>query len=573
MPGGGVVPITGTNDVSRIEAPVTLRAYLIVAFAAFGGIFFGYDTGWMGGVLGMDYFINQYTGEQYPEIKFANMPGGYNPKSDEVKAYRKTTFVVSQSHQSLTTAILSAGTFFGAIIAGDLADFIGRRMTIILGCFIFVIGGILETASTGLNVMVAGRLIAGFGVGFISAIVILYMSEIAPKKVRGAVVAGYQFCITIGILLATCVTYATQNRRDTGSYRIPIAVQFLWAIILATGLALLPESPRYFVKKGKLDQAAKALAVVRGQPVDSEYIQDELAEIIANHEYEMSILPQTSYLGSWMSCFEGKLSSPSSNARRTMLGIMMQMMQQLTGINFIFYFGTVFFQQLGTISNPFLISMVTTLVNVLSTPASFWMVEKIGRRPLLIFGAAFMVIAQFIVGIIGATAGKDTKDHPANPAAVKAMIAFICLNIASFATTWGPTAWIVIGEIFPLTIRSRGVGLSTASNWFWNCIIAVITPYLVSDQKHSANLGSNVFFMWGGLCCISFLFAYFLVPETKGLSLEQVDKMLEETTARTSRKWKPHSTFAGEMHLAEKNIHLGGTQTEHVAPKDAETVV
>lgn len=169
MPGGGVVPITGTADVSRIEAPVTVRAYLIVAFAAFGGIFFGYDTGWMGGVLGMDYFIKQYTGQEYPDVKFP----GLASSSDQVKAYRKTTFVVSQSHQSLTTAILSAGTFFGSIIAGDLADFIGRRMTIILGCFIFVIGGILETASTGLNVMVAGRLIAGLGVGFISAIVIL----------------------------------------------------------------------------------------------------------------------------------------------------------------------------------------------------------------------------------------------------------------------------------------------------------------------------------------------------------------------------------------------------------------
>lgn len=327
-----------------------------------------------------------------------------------------------------------------------------------------------------------------------------YMSEIAPRKVRGAVVAGYQFCITIGILLANCVVYATQNRRDTGSYRIPIAVQFLWAIILGTGLALLPESPRWFVKKGKLDKAAKALARVRGQPVDSEYIQDELAEIIANHEYEMSIIPQTSYLGSWMACFEGKISQPSSNVRRTVLGIFMQMMQQLTGINFIFYFGTVFFQQLGTIDNPFLISLVTTLVNVLSTPFSFVMVEKLGRRMILIWGAALMVIFQFIVGIIGATAGKSSEH---NPAAVKAMIAFICLNISSFAMTWGPAAWIVIGEIFPLTIRSRGVGLSTASNWFWNCIIGVITPYLVADQPHSAKLGSNVFFMWGGLCCIS----------------------------------------------------------------------
>jgi sugar porter (SP) family MFS transporter len=314
---------------------------------------------------------------------------------------------------------------------------------------------------------------------------------------------GYQFCITIGILLANCVVYATQNRRDTGSYRIPIAVQFLWAIILAIGLALLPESPRYWVKKGKLDKAASALGRVRGQPLDSEYIQDELAEIIANHEYEMSIVPQHSYLGSWLACFKGKLSSPSSNARRTTLGIFMQAMQQLTGINFIFYFGPVFFQQLGSISNPFLISLVTTLVNVLSTPASFIMVEKIGRRPLLVFGAAGMVIMQFIVGAIGATAGKNTADHPANPNATRAMIAFICLNISVFATTWGPCAWIVIGEIFPLTIRSRGVGLSTASNWFWNCIIGIITPYLVADREDSARLGSNVFFLWGSLCCIS----------------------------------------------------------------------
>lgn len=301
-------------------------------------------------------------------------------------------------------------------------------------------------------------------------------------------------------MIANCVVYATQERRDSGSYRIPIAVQFLWAIILAVGLFILPESPRYWVKKGKLDKAAHALGRVRGQAIDSEYIQDELAEIIANHEYEMSIVPQTSYLGSWMACFEGKLSSPSSNCRRTVLGIFMQMMQQLTGINFIFYFGPVFFQQLGTIKDPFLISLVTTLVNVCSTPLSFYLVERVGRRNLLIFGAFGMLSMQFIVGAIGATAGKPSEK---NTSATSAMIAFICLNISVFAVTWGPVAWIVIGEIFPLTIRSRGVGLSTSSNWFWNCIIAVITPYLVSDRDDSAKLGSNVFFMWGGLCCVS----------------------------------------------------------------------
>ncbi|KAI4955391.1 hypothetical protein J4E91_001251 [Alternaria rosae] len=434
----------------------------------------------------MDYFIKQYTGAEYPNVVYPD----FGSTSQTIKDYRNSTFVVAPWQQSLVTSILSAGTFFGAIRAGDIADFIGRRFTIIMGCSIFIVGGILETASIGLGVMVAGRLIAGFGVGVISSIVILYMSEIAPKK------------------------------------------------------------------KGKLDKAAAALGRVRGQPLDSEYIQDELDEILANHEYEMSVVPQGSYLGSWMACFKGKLSQPSSNARRTTIGIFMQAMQQLTGINFTFYFGPVFFQQLGSISDPFLISLVTTLVNVLSTPASFVMVEKIGRRPLLVFGAAGMVIMQFIVGAIRATAGRNTADHAANPNATRAMIAFICLNISVFATTWGPCAWIVIGEIFPLTIRSRGVGLSTASNWFWNCIIGIITPYLVADRDDSARMGSNVFFLWGSLCCVSFLFAYFFVPEIKGLTLEQVDKMLEESTPRTSRKWKPHSTFAGDMNLADKHIEI-----------------
>ena len=138
-----------------------------------------------------------------------------------------------------------------------------------------------------------------------------------------------------------------------------------------------------------------------------------------------------------------------------------------------------FFQQLGSISNPFLISLVITMVNVLSAPVSFVMVEKIGRRPILIFGAAGMVIMQFIVGAIGATAGKNTLDHPANPNAIRAMIAFICLNISVFATTWGPAAWIVIGEIFSLPTCSRGVGLSTASNWYVTVMLLqiAISPY------------------------------------------------------------------------------------------------
>jgi sugar porter (SP) family MFS transporter len=532
----------GTADVSRTEAPVTIKAYLICAFAAFGGIFFGYDTGWMNGVLGMPYFISQYTKIEYDYE--TGTPIGAT--EDE--------FALSSSRKSLMTSILSCGTFFGALIAGDIADFIGRRITIIIGCFVFSVGCVLQIASTDQEVLfVFGRLIAGFGVGFISAIIILYMSEIAPKKVRGALVSSYQFCITIGILLANCVVYATQNRPDSGSYRIPIGVQFLWAIILAIGLFLLPESPRYLVKKGRLDDAAVALSRVRGQPLGSEYVRLELAEIVANHEYEQEMIPQTNYVGSWLNCFRGSLLKGNSNLRRTLLGSGMQMMQQLTGINFIFYFGTTFFQQLGTISNPFLISLITTLVNVVSTPISFFTIEKFGRRALLIVGASGMIIMQFIVAIIGVTAGREEAN---NAAAVKAMIAFICLNISFFAVTWGPTAWVIVGEAFPLQIRARGVGISTASNWFWNCIIATVTPYMVGDEPGSARLGAKVFFIWGSLCILSLTFAYFLVPEMKGLSLEQVDQMMEDVPPRKSASWVPTTTFAartGHVHRSGSN--------------------
>ncbi|RYP50751.1 hypothetical protein DL768_003811 [Monosporascus sp. mg162] len=513
---GGAVP-RGTSDVARVEAPVTLKAYLMCAFAAFGGIFFGYDSGYINGVMGMDIFIHTVDGPDATALE--------------------------SSKKSLITSILSCGTFFGALMAGDIADQIGRRTTIILGCLVFMVGVALQTAhSSGLGLIVSGRLVAGFGVGFVSAILILYMSEIAPKKVRGAIVSGYQFCVTVGLLLASAVNYGTQHRPDTSSYRIPIALQILWALILAVGLFILPESPRYFVRKGQLEKAAGVLARLRGHPVESDYIREELAEIVANHEYEMSLIPQSGYFGTWLNCFRGSLFNSGSNLRRIILGTSLQMMQQWTGVNFVFYFGTTFFQQLGTDSDPFIISLTTTLVNVFSTPISFWSMEKIGRRPLLLWGALGMVICQFIVAIIGTIL-------PTDPQAIKAMIAFICIYIFFFASTWGPGAWVVIGEIYPLPIRARGVALSTASNWLWNCIIAVITPFMVGEDQ--GNLGAKVFYVWGGLCLCAFVYAYFLIPETKGLTLEQVDRMFEETTPRKSSKWVPSRTYAADMGMAE----------------------
>jgi sugar porter (SP) family MFS transporter len=529
MPGGGVA-LAATSDVNRIEAPVTVKAYLLCAFAAFGGIFFGYDSGYINGVTGSKVFIHIIEGDDATALR-----GSIN---------------------SLITSILSAGTFFGALIAGDCADRWGRRNTIIAGCVVYTVGVILQTASHGLGLIVAGRVVAGVGVGFVSAIIILYMSEICPRKVRGAIVACYQFCITIGLLLAACVTYATESRTDTSSYRIPIAIQFAWALILGIGMLFLPDSPRYYVKKGNIEQARNVLSRLRGQPRDSKYVEAELAEIVANADYERSVIPDSGYWGSWLHCFTGSLWNGSSNVRRTILGTSLQMMQQWTGVNFIFYYSTPFLQATGAIKNTFLISLIFTLVNVCSTPISFWTIERFGRRPLLIWGALGMLICQFLVAIIGVTKGfnhthlVDGVSQADNISAVNAQIAFIAIFIFFFASTWGPGAWVLIGEIFPLPIRSRGVALSTASNWLWNTIIAVITPYMVAPDK--GNLRSNVFWIWGGLCTCAFVYSYFLVPETKGLTLEQIDHMLAETTPRTSVGWKPHTTFAKEMGLTKE---------------------
>ncbi|KAF9105704.1 hypothetical protein BGX30_008920, partial [Mortierella sp. GBA39] len=207
--------VIAAENLDRVEAPVTWRTYAMCVFASFGGIFFGYDSGYIGGVQGMDYFIKMISG----------------PDAKELLSWQS----------SLIVSILSAGTFCGALIAGDLADFFGRRFTIILGSAVFIVGVALQTASAGLALLVVGRTVAG--------------------------------------------CHGTEKLENSGSYRIPIGLQMVWALILGVGLMFLPESPRYFVKKGKVEEARKALGRVRGQDPNSHYIEAELNEIRANHQY------------------------------------------------------------------------------------------------------------------------------------------------------------------------------------------------------------------------------------------------------------------------------------------------
>jgi sugar porter (SP) family MFS transporter len=242
------------------------------------------------------------------------------------------------------------------------------------------------------------------------------------------------------------------------------------------------------IKRGHPDRAAKSLSRLRRLDIDHPAIVEELGEIQANHEYEMAI-GKASYLD----CFKGNLG------KRLATGCGLQALQQLTGVNFIFYYGTSFFKNSG-ISDSFTVSMITSAVNVASTFPGLYMVETWGRRNLLLFGAAGMAVCQFIVAGVGTGAGINDLT------AQKALIAFVCIYIFFFACSWGPCAWVVTGEIFPLKVRAKSLSMTTASNWLLNWAIAYSTPYLVNPGPGNANLGSKVFFIWGTFCFICFFF-------------------------------------------------------------------
>ncbi|PMD25306.1 high-affinity glucose transporter [Hyaloscypha hepaticicola] len=489
-------------------------AIVIGLFVAFGGVLFGYDTGTISGILAMPYWQRQFS------TGFRGANGN---------------LAISASQQSEVVSILSAGTFFGALGAAPVADRIGRRFALIASSWVFIFGVILQTAATHLPLFVAGRFFAGFGVGLVSALIPLYQSETAPKWIRGVIVGSYQLAITIGLLLAAIVNNSSKDRNDTGCYRIPIAVQFAWAIVLITGMIILPETPRYLIRSGNPEKAAHSLAKLRRLPEDHVAIHDELAEIQANHEYELSLGKAT-----YLDCFRGNL------LKRQLTGCGLQALQQLTGINFIFYYGTQYFKNSG-ITNAFVISMITSSVNTASTLPGLYAIDKWGRRPLLFWGAIGMTVSQLLVAVLGTTSTGQNPDGTVfskNLGAQKASIAFVCIYIFFFAATWGPIAWVVTGEIFPLKVRAKALSMTTATNWLLNWAIAYSTPYLVNWGPGNANLQSKIFFIWFACCFLCITFVYFMIYETKGLTLEQIDELYDEVkVASQSVGWRPTTTF------------------------------
>lgn len=500
------------DNVAGSSAP----AIMVGLFVATGGLLFGYDTGSINGILAMESFRRDFN-------------TGYVDQSGQ--------YAMSPKEVSLIVAMLSAGTVIGALMSAPVGDRWGRRRSLIGACGVFCIGGIFQVCAYSVALLVVGRTLAGVGVGTISVLVPLYQSEMAPKWIRGTLVCAYQLSITVGLLIASIINIVTRDLEGPAAYRIPIGLQLTWACVLALGLLVLPETPRYLIKRGYKEAAALSLSRLRRLDITHPALVEELAEIEANHDYELALGPD-----SYKDIFFGQ----PHLGRRTLTGCGLQMLQQLTGVNFIMYYGTTFFKG-ASIEDPYLISLIMQIINTVSTLPGLLVVESWGRRRLLIIGAIGMAICQLLIASYATVIGEDSIEPGTAPqeSQNKILISFVAIYIFFFAASWGPVVWVVTSEIYPLKVRAKSMSVSTASNWLLNFGIAFGTPFMVDSKGGSGiDLGQRIFFLWGAFCIVAIGFVWCMVYETSKISLEQIDEMYERVDyAWNSRNFQPSWSF------------------------------
>lgn len=473
-------------------------SFLVGIFVAVGGFLFGYDTG----------LINSLT--EMPYVRSHLAPNH---------------FAFTTTQWSVLVSFLSLGTFIGALFTPIASDKFGRKPMIIFStAIIFSIGTSLQVGSMSLDLLVAGRFVSGLGIGIISAIVPSYQAESVKKNLRGAIISTYQWAITWGLFASSAVAQGTHAMKSAASYRIPIGLQYVWSFILTIGMCFLPESPRYYVMKDRLHEAAKSLSFLRGVPIEDSGLLEELVEIKATFDYEKAVGSS-----SFLDCFISSKERPKQSLRM-FTGIAVQIFQQFSGINFIFYFGISFLNKTG-IHQSYIISFILYAVNVAFNVPGLFLVEYIGRRKLLIAGGFFMALSNFIIAIVGVSVKESVAD--------KIMIAFMCTFIASYSATWGGVVWVLSAELYPLGVRAKCSAMCAASNWLANFVCALITPYIIdTGDNETVTLGPKIYFIWGSLNALSVLIVYFTVFETRGLTLEQIDELYENArNAFESDKW------------------------------------
>lgn len=432
----------------------------------------------------------------------------------------------SAARQGTIVGLVSIGALIGALIAGEMADKLGRRLAISVSAFFTCVGTVIEISSSTHWVQFAvGRLISGLSIGSLSVVVPMYQSECSPAKIRGVIVSSYQLFITFGIWLAEIVNFGTESMHNSASWRIPNGLSFAWALILGTLILFFPESPRFAYGRGRASEARTTIARLAGVPESSATVEHQINDI-QNKLNEESELSQEF---SFMEVFTGPRMF-----YRTMLGIVLGAGQQLSGANYFFYFGVTVFKSTG-ISNSYVTQLILGSVNVVATIGALWVVRKYGRRPILMIGAAWMMVCFLIFAFVGHFA-LDRVNPELTPAAGRVLITFSCLAIVAFAVSWGPVVWAVNSELYPLRYRSTCMGLATASNWFWNFMLSFFTRFITDKIDYLYGL------VFAGCCCALVFIVFFFVIESKDRTLEEVDTMyVQHVNPIGSSKWDSRS--------------------------------
>ncbi|KAK1254845.1 hypothetical protein MKX08_008840 [Trichoderma sp. CBMAI-0020] len=501
-------PSFGRPSVSGLDySPlprVTGRSLAMGCLVSFGGLIFGYDTGQISGFLEMPDFLDRFglthsDGTKY----FSNVRAG------------------------LIVALLSIGTLFGALVAAPVADKFGRKPSISFWSLIVSIGFVIQIASVSAwYQLMIGRFVSGLGVGALSLLVPMYQAETAPAWIRGAMVCAYQLFITMGIWLAACFNYGTVKHQagNSGSWRIVIGLGWLWTIGLGVGILAFPETPRFDFRHGREERAKQTICRVFGATENHWAVHTQITEI------ERKLRGESQIKNGPVKEFITMFKAPRM-AYRIALGMTLQMLQQLTGANYFFYYGTTIFKSVQI--NSFVTQIILNSINFGVTFIGLYMVEHFGRRRSLIAGSIWMFICFMIFASVGHFM-LDLNDPASTPTPGIVLIVFACLFILGFATTWGPMIWTIQAEIFPSRYRAKGMALSTASNWIWNFCIGFFTPFITGaiDFRYG--------YVFAGCNFLGALVIYFFVIEGQGRTLEEIDTMyLEHVLPWKSTKWVP----------------------------------
>jgi len=443
------------------EQPVVRRAFLLrVSFiAGLGGILYGFDVGIIAAAL----------------------------------LFVRNTFALSTHVEEIVVSVVPAGTMVGAIVGGILSDRLGRRVTLLWSGVIFIVGSILAPLSPNVGALIAARSLLGFAIGFTSVTAPVYVSELSPPQLRGTLIGMYQFALTLGIVFANLVGYWFAAAQ---SWRLMFATGVLPALVFLALVFTVPESPRWLFIKDRTEE---------GEQVLLSYTDARGAQLLLDDIHLATELRQNQER--WTALFAAK-------ARRgIVIAVGFVVLQQLCGINTVIYYGPQIFALAGLDSNQHAIfaSVLVSVMNMLATVIALFLVDRIGRKPLLYAGVGGMLASLLVLAF--------TFGHQAQATHTTGITAVVCLMvyIACCAASMGPIAWILVGEVFPLPLRSRGAAAATLGYGLSNTLVSLTFLSVIHRIGSAATFGVFALF-----CAVTLLFTRFVIPETKALELESI---------------------------------------------------